>query len=301
MLRKLAERRMYKIAAFLTILYIRKIKLGKIEVAPKYKILCLSKRGFNEDILSSFGDSPEFMLYSIPRKIIKAVSFAFLPPEITDFNYITTNPKIEKQKKLYRNFLVKMWMIIKNKMQFDAVLSGNFVYYAERELATALTNIKLPFIVLYKESLKSPGITAIWEKINREQRGVFTGKKMLVYNIVERQLQIKSGVSSTEQIVVTGMPRLDRVHKWRTKVDKVNINKSPQILFFSFNQNKGLPNVNSESLKWTNLYRNCFKTIIKIARDNSDIHVVIKMKDDKNAISEMQFLTKQYAMTTCQI
>src|SRR5690606_6086715 len=121
----------------------------------------------------------------------------------------------ERKKDDYRAFLREVFRIVLEKVRIDAIVSGNFTYFAERELQHAAEEIGLPFIVLHKESLKSPGRQKFFEDLYRNRRGLFRGRRIIVYNNLERDVQIASGVAEPERISVCGMPRLDRAHQWR--------------------------------------------------------------------------------------
>ena len=125
------------------------------------------------------------------------------------------------------------------------MISGNFSYATERELASAMQELGVPFIALHKENLKTPGRVEFFERIYSERRGPFTGRKILVYNKIERDLQIRAGVAEAARIAITGMPRLDRMHAWRRgNASTVQCN---HILFFVFSSATGMPRVARKS------------------------------------------------------
>lgn len=212
----------------------------------RFRMLILSGASFKEDIMTSLGDDIQFELFSFQtiRKSFKAMARAFLPSKINDMNYRSNESSTEKAKKVYCEFLRCFWKNLQRFIKFDAVVSGNFGYFAERELANALEGLGTPFIVLHKENFKSPGRVEFYKEVYRKRRGSFGGRKILVYNEIERKVQIESGVVTPDRVIITGMPRLDRIHRWR-KIEKkgqnAGIKVKNQVLIFSFGEKTGLP------------------------------------------------------------
>jgi hypothetical protein len=186
------------------------------------------------------------------------------------------------------------------------VVTGNFGYYAERELAAALEDLGVPFIAMHKENLKSAGRREFSKVIYRERRGPFTGRRILVYNENERQLQIEAGIASPDRISVCGMPRLDRLHQWRRANGGRTMpgSQQPQVLFFSFTPKTILPRISrraganlngnveslgedTEAMNWNQLAKLTHQAIIRLAEETPDVNVVIKTKVRKREWSEM--------------
>ena len=274
----------------------------KLSSRHSVKLLLLNKPVFFEDIQACFGSDDRFDLYrmdGIRDKALKAMASAFLPPFIDDNNYLSTDSDVEKAKQGYREFLSRFWQKLQHNIRFDAVLTGNFSYYAEREFAHALELLGTPFIVLHKESLKSPGRIDFFTDVYKRRRGPFNGRKILVYNEIERQVQINSGVVAADRIQVVGMPRLDRIHQWRlnqvrSDTDTLSV-RERQVLFFFFGPKTGLPRLArktgyslteeeetvyqwTKGLAWLNLYKRTLEALVKLAVDNPDIKVIIKIK-----------------------
>jgi hypothetical protein len=179
------------------------------------RLLLLSKAGFTEDMAATFDAEATVRLLALDRSLTKAVYTAFLPPEIDDNNYHSAGPEYDGGKRALRAFWAAIWPRLGAAVRIDAVLSGNFAYYAERELQAVLEESGTPFIALHKENLKSEGRSAFFTDIYRTRRGCFAGRRILVYNAVEREVQIAAEVAAPETVTVTGMPRLDRMHTWR--------------------------------------------------------------------------------------
>ena len=251
---------------------------------------------FYEDVLASFGDHEDFAVVEPPQSMIKALANAFLPRNVDTNNYLSSSSETAKCKEEYRSFLKKTWRHLMQSRPIHAVVTGNFAYYAERELAAALEELGTPFVAMHKENLKSPGRIAFSRTIYRDRRGRFGGRRILVYNEREAQLQIDSGVIDPGRVTVSGMPRLDRIHQWRRQMhNRSTPDARPCVLFFSFTGSAVLPRIprradagfdqNSETLSddlrtlsWSQLAEKTHQAIRRLAEENPDIDVFVKSK-----------------------
>ena len=224
---------------------------------------------------------------------MKSLASAYLPIEVDSNTYhLDAGPDVADAKLRYRAFLAEMWTNLRRSTRVDAVLTSNFSYYSERELAVALDAMGVPFVVLQKENLKTAGRVAFFERLYRDRRGPFVGRRMLVYNEIERDLQIAAGVVSPERIAIVGMPRMDRLHRWRTGQAATRTAARPTLLFFDFDERNGLPVVTRkatesgfevyepaiEGLAWRELCAATRAAVVRVARENPTLRVVIKTK-----------------------
>jgi hypothetical protein len=257
------------------------------------RIWMLGKDGHTEDMLSSLARDKWASPIEFSRGIPKVIAKHYLPPGVDDNNYESDNEVIENAKIRYR----KAWQDIFRYLKKDkpnAITTGNFGYYAERELAAAAEMEGIPFIAMHKECLKSEGRLSFFKTVY-QRRGRFKGRKILVYNNRERKLQILSGIAQPEQVVVCGMPRLDRIHRWRKKIHSAPKNK-PTLLALGFMPKTGLPRIprkgvggstlatyeyldpEHETLGWDKFFQNYHEVLVKIAVDNPGFLVQLKLK-----------------------
>ena len=249
----------------------------------KYRILVLEKQVFNDDALASFGPYGDFAVYGFPRAVLKSICAGFLPRWVRDDNnYVSQDPVVQRRKLQYQRFLRGMWRVIRLFRRYDAVVTGNWGYHAEREFAAVLENLGTPFIALHKECLKSLGLADLFKGIYRNGRGPFTGRRILVYNELEKEDEIAAGVVTADKITVTGMPRLDRVHRWRQAVASgaEPTRATSQVLFFFFSPTAQLPVMygRDENLNWGKFCEHTCHAVVRLARENPDLPVVIKPK-----------------------
>lgn len=291
------------------------ISLQKIKSADnnngKKTIFILPKAGFTEDVLEVCKNRRDLEVISLPRILLHEVYFCFLPFFVDDNNYLSAGSEFDTLKLKYRNFLKKVFFSLSEKKDISVMLTGNFAYSPDRELSAAMSELGIPFIALHKENLKTPGLANFFEMVYRERRGAFQGHSILVYNEVEKDLQIKSGVITPARVQVVGMPRLDDLHQWR----KENVGQAikGRVLFFAFAPETGMPVimrktqqggvVRHEENKFskkvsgvTDLCHATYETILELAKRNPELEVVIKSKgrerDFEIIMKMMNVLTK---------
>jgi glycosyltransferase involved in cell wall biosynthesis len=255
---------------------------------PRYRLLILNsgKDEFFQDIEASFPEGSDFEPVYWPSYALGCIADEILAPSLRHNNYITTNPDAEQSKLRYRSFLKRLWKHHQAAYRIDAVIGANFGYRIQREFATALESAGTPFIVVQKENLNAsgPARRAVWHRIYKEKRGPFGGRKILVYNDIERDLEVSSGIIDAQNVVVTGMPRLDKLHQWRR--DNAGPAKNigtPQVLFFAFARNEKLPQVQQVGSDvvgrdWGSFWEQTHRAILALARENPDIRIVVKTK-----------------------
>jgi len=300
-----ARYRLPRLAALLFPLYTKKLKSADKSEKP-INVLIIPKESFDEDVLTSLGQDGRFSIFSVYRMVFKTLAEGILHPSLDDNNYCSDDPEVQATKLAYRAFLDELWSKLGSLYNFQAVLSGNFGYFADHELAAALEARGVPFIVLQKENLKAPGFRDFFYNVYKTRRGPFLGRKILVYNNFERQLEIKAGVITPERIAITGMPRLDRLHQWR-KNPLPEEGGRHRVLFFSFGPKTGLPIMtrkvrsgikdgyerlpdDMDTLTWFQLSKDCHQALLRLARECPQLEVIIKSKvreRDSSAMKEM--------------
>jgi len=258
-------------------------------------VLRLNKSGVAQDIEESLKNETEFEIFYMPPYILKACARSILSHLISHNNYIIDDEIASISKREYNAFLEQAWKAISRFKNFDAVISVNFGYYPEREFAAALEKLGTPFIVLHKENLN--GISKkrkdFWKRVYEQRRGPFSGRKILVYNEIERDLQVSSGIAPSEKIEIIGMPRLDRIHRWRRENAKSEKSQGAKhILFFAFGRVDKMPAIRRklrgnapdpmdqewQDMNWSHLCEKTHTAIVRLAKRRPDLQVMIKTK-----------------------
>lgn len=281
-----------RLAALLILPALRTLKGAK--AADARTVVILPKEGFTEDAMTALSGADRVNVVALPRFVVKLLAASFLPYFIDDNNYASAGAEHDAAKRRYGAFLVAVFRTLLRMRRIDAVISGNYSYATERELATAMEKLGIPFIAMHKENLKTPGRVTFFERIYRERRGPFTGRKILVYNQIERDLQIRAGVAEPSRIEIVGMPRLDRMHAWRrAHAGEAQRNR---VLFFLFSSATGMPRIarkgetpdqvwfeedddrDDGDMSLAQLSEGTCRALLQAARDNPDIEVVVKSK-----------------------
>lgn len=248
----------------------------------RHKILIIKKAVFTEDILDSIEDSNDICVYGVNRAVIKALALGILPKSIcADDKYLTNDSTINNAKLRYRKFLQRVLSSWVRRFGFEAIVTGNWAYWAERELAAASTTLDIPFIVLHKEGIKPPARSKLLRDLFMKTRGQFMGSDMLVYQQDEKEHQVEGGITDEDAITIVGMPRMDKLHAWRRDIqicDADRYSSRPVVLFLAFLPNNFLPCYSDleDDRLWTDLCRGSLLAMIELGRRRKDISILIR-------------------------
>jgi hypothetical protein len=266
----------------------RMTRIPRSQDEPQHRILLLRRSIFHEDMQAVLAAAGSIEAFVISRGDLKAIAKAFLPADVGDENYVSASAEAKQAMERYRTFLKRVWRAFDPQGAVDAVVTANYVYYAERELAGALEETGVAFIVLQKENSWSLGAAAHTEWVYRHRCGPFFGRRILVYSEQEKGLEVRAGVADGERIEVVGSPRLDKVHEWRRQ-NAGSRPARPMILFASFLPRVGMPRRDpsmqpaataepAPELSVTKLSRSAHRAMVDLARAAPEIVVRIKTK-----------------------
>jgi hypothetical protein len=267
-----------------------------------FRMLVLKKSVFIEDVMAVAGHIEHAELMLIGRTHLHFVAKAFFKKEVNDNNYhdLTTPEQIAR----YRDFLKPMWRVLNAKLRVKCALSGNFSYFEERELAYVLEADGIPFVVIHKECMKTPGRVAEYEHLYRTNKGPFWGSRILVYNELEKDLIVRTGVTEADKVKVVGMPRLDAIHRIRLAGQAGKPRKSVVLVSFPKDLNS-LPTVDTSAdaddeddeaagkatpLNLENVWDSVHAAMFELARNHPEADVVIKTKGnsrDRQRLAEL--------------
>lgn len=257
--------------------------LALIKINPKcesqYTVLCMGRSAFSDDISAMATYSGNIKYIVIWRTYFQMIFNYFTKgPErekLTESNY-HTHDFCKQGKQDYYLFLNKMFPLLHKLIGFNAVLGCNVGYPDQQEFEKICAEKKIPYVVLRKEGLTTPGSEKEWA--SRLKTHKFRGAKILFYNGDIMNELIRNGFSNMtkDQFKVVGMPRLD---KYFMLGDNKNLGK--QVIFFSFwpeDRFTCLIN-NEEKIKQAQKRADDFhKWVINFAVKHPDIKVIIKTK-----------------------
>lgn len=251
------------------------------------------KDEFFRDLEQIFSGDETFEIFAWPHYALESIAQSLLHPSLKHDNYLTDDPEIEMTKERYRKFISSTWRHHQAIRPVDAVISANFGYLVQREVAAALEKQGTPFIVMQKENLNAatPERRQIWQSIYRHKRGRFGGRRILVYNDMERELEISSGVVDPNRVEVVGMPRLDRFHRWRREhAICERTKKSAHVLFFSFSPTDKLTRDIAAKRNWGAFCTHTHHAVLGFAKDHGEVEITIKTKGTDDHDDELQKL-----------
>ncbi len=262
--------------------------LASSRINPKckseYTVLCLGRSIFVDDVKAMATYSRRIRYVMIWRSYFQIILYHFLTnserQELSENNYYTHDIGNEGKNRYYL-YLKKMLPLLRKLMNFDAVLSCNFIFSEQQELARVCEENKMPFCVLFKEGLgvAASGAFEKWTELFKDNR--FIGAKILLYGskIAEILLSVNILGLAKEKIKIVGIPRLDHYFIKNTK-----INQKKQIVFFSFSSFV-LHFLIKDTGKLERAKKRCddfHAWIMKFAKNHPDHEVIIKTKFSKH-------------------
>lgn len=260
------------------------IKYKKI----KKRIIVLEKSFGIDDLNLAFKNTKSDILFlNLQRSLLRNIFNFFFKKylkEITETNYLSKSDVINQKKNIYKNYLSKVLKELKKLIKFEAFLSFNLFYLAERELQRASFENSINFLVCHKESVSSEWLNIIRTNVWKKKMGPAKITKVAVYNNYIKKALINSNSVESSKIEVTGMPRADIYFKKKRK----NL-ENKFILFLMIEENAQLPLFNnkwiSTGLKkkikpftWKGIENSTFKVVTKFAREFKDEKFIFKTK-----------------------
>jgi hypothetical protein len=246
------------------------------------KFLVLAKSGGVDDIEAAYDrQDPDYAVLLMPRRLVKIIFNHYLDSEtLSDLKYLNDDETIESKKLEYRAFLEKVVKRFRLLFGLDAMAQFNILYYAERELAAACTNVNVAFVTVYKENLRSK---EAWNEVTGSFQGTidtYRGWKIAVYNADAKQMLIESGIAKPWQITVTGCPRMDFSHSYRNNHRERS--KNPVFLYYMITPIAGLTgSISKEEMKrlnWNKMIDKVNATIVKFASEHPEVRMIAKGK-----------------------
>lgn len=298
----LVKQKMYHLLSFLMILNLRKIERILPKNKPKFKTIVLTKTGGIEDLIESQKNNNNNILYlGCSRQFFKLIFFAIFNGKkhnLSDGKYFSKIKEIENLKLKYRFFLVSFLKIFKKKYNFNTFIGFNFNYLAERELHAACDELKIPFLLLYKESIHAKIQESYYVYSHKKVNEKFNGYKVAVYSNYAKKLLANSKIIDKSKIEVVGCSRLGLSYDYR-KIAPKN-----QILYYAIQSNRGLPNTYIKTFgkaffnnlrkhktydnnyNWKSLHTKTLKILKEFAINNPNIPIIIKIKIGGNKESK---------------
>ena len=267
----------HKLSAFIILANIRRSKEVGSSLKLKKKILVFPKSGGYEDLIETYHNKKNnnIIFYLLPRIFLKKI-FSYYFEKKFEKDYFTKLNNLEdiQKKNLYVNFLSLTFKSISKYLKFNAFISFNLFYYAEKYFEEVCKNLNSKFIILHKESAFTPleekNAPVIYKKFNDKSLSY----KISVYSESQKKILIQSKIGIKSQIEVNGNPRCDYAFRLRDIIPKKNV-----IVFYlieSYRNTNYL--VNEKKRNWNKLFNQTLKYLLEFAKKNPNVNIILKGK-----------------------
>jgi hypothetical protein len=242
----------------------------------EYTVLCLGRSIFVQDVAAMVEWGGGRVRYiDLHKGLLNEILCHFMSGEsLTEQGYHTPGRGDEGKRRYYR-FLKKIFPILKERLGFDAVLSGNIGYVEQQELSRICSEVGIPFLVLHKEGMAVPGhFEDLVRFFYKECR--FLGSHILCYNERVRDALLRTEIPGVtkDKMSVVGVPRLDPYFA-------CSFPKGRQVVFFSFFPRDTFSYFVEDADLFDRIGARAeqfHKLIMTFAREHPDVPVIIKTK-----------------------
>ncbi|NUM25124.1 MAG: hypothetical protein HUU49_00700 [Candidatus Buchananbacteria bacterium] len=246
----------------------------------QYRVLVMGRSIFTDDIRSMVEFSGQIEYQVIHLSFFQVIFDHFVSrtdrTKITESNYHNvTDGVIGRQR--YRAYLEKMFEPLKQRLGFQAVISGNIGYIVQQELAKICLEKNVAFVVLHKEAVVVS--QAYGNFLNVYKHHHFMGHKVMFYNkqCMQGFLDLHIPGLTPDKAVCVGIPRFDN-YFLRKEPDERVVN---QVVFFSFlpryssrfltTNEATLQNIETRAIEF-------FKIVYECAQRHPEVHFIVKTK-----------------------
>jgi hypothetical protein len=255
----------------------------EIDKGSQYNVMCIGRPIFDEDIeeLAKYGGKLNYLV--VPKDVFISIFRVFLPQLLLSHANFHETGGFDREKRLCREFFEAFLMHFCKAIRIDAILTANYNYSWQQELATASRKQGIPFVVLFKEGISPLFVDGVSAQkaydllVEKYTNNNFIGDKLLVYND-----RVKDGFKNVrikgiepEIVETVGIPRLDRY---------LNLKKSGRdVVFFSFNfedKSRHLGLSPEEFDQYQEKTREFHLEVLRFAASQPEIKVVIKTKNN---------------------
>jgi len=293
-----------KLSAHLLCLFIKPLNSNK-----KYRVLCLGRSQFYDDIraLIKYGNKIQYFYfhklllgeivrykipfdldlsllagYSVHKENIQHSSFT------EDGLTYHIDPKYNKSRKMVYSYFSEMFPILRRKLRFDAVMSGNYVYVDQQEFYKICEENNIPGIILNKEGIGAKQQSADGNWVDRGVR--FIGSRMLFMNEPYMRSEIKHLKDFDKRNAsLVGLPRFDFYANSPIRFPRA-------IVLFAFVvSDYFVTGVTDEMMtQLSRITEEFHKNVIDFALRNPKYKVVIKTKPAKRYLDQPKDIVKKY-------
>ncbi len=269
------------IAAALALLIDRQRDHGKLS------FLAIYKDQFEEDVALIEKTSPEIGLRPLSLYYLKQIFVAAAGQGLaglTEANYHVTH-EWDLAKARYRALLMPTIRHLRRFLGLRGVISCNFNYIAQQELAVVCRDLELPLFIILKEGMIVPERQSDWHRYYpwRYYSGPIIARALFTANAyVARWIKEAPFIGTTAEMIPTGIPRTDA---YKTRGVRNLVGRSLVVFAFdpafSFRYFKELyPGPGDPALvgQLQVRTRKLYESIFEYAARHPDVPVIIKAK-----------------------
>lgn len=267
-----------------------------IDKQSRYTVLCIGRPIFDEDIeeLAKYGGTLNYLI--VPKIVFVTVFRCFLPQLLMSHAKYHEIQGYEHEKLQCRGFFEAFLGAFRRASHIDAIMTANYNYSWQQELAVAARNLGIPFVVLFKEGISplfAEGVSpqeAYNLLIAKYTNNRFIGDRLLVYND-----RIKEGFSnvsiediSADIVETVGIPRFDRYFRLESR--------GQDLVFFSFNfedKARHLGLTTDEFGKYLVKMREFHVEVMRFAAAHPELKVIIKTKNNAKHLRYVQNIANE--------
>ncbi len=173
---------------------------------------------------------------------------------------------------------------------FNFFIGFNFNYRAERELHNVCHELKIPFLLMYKENVRTELQRKYQVHMLKKTNEKINVYKIAVYSDIAKKFLVDVGIIDKKKIKVVGCPRLGLSFKYKKVIPK------NQIIYYAIEKYRGLPQnyiksfgekyfkdlkchkLYKENYNWHKLHLKTLKILRYFAIKNPNIQILIKAK-----------------------
>lgn len=290
----LVKYEMVNLLCWLLIFSLKRINKISPKNRSKYKVIVLNKGGGTDDLIQSqkkYNKNITFL--KSYRSFFKNIYYSIF--NIKNKRIVGFYPKESKiLKEQYLIFLTKLLKVLKKKHKISAFIGFSFAYFAEKDLQKACSQIKLPFLLLLKESVVTEFEKNYYVHTLKKINEKFNGYRIAVYSNLAKKILTQSNFVDKNKVEVIGCSRLSESFSFKKKSPK------NQILYYAVQSDRGLPHkfiktfgkkffedlkshkFYNSKYNWNDLHLKTLKVLKKFAINNPKTTIIIKKKVGAN-------------------
>ncbi len=263
-------------------------------------VLCIGRPIFDEDIreLSRSGGTLNYVV--VPKTVFIEIFRCFAPELVlkhVQYHEIHENDRAKRRCREFYEAFLKCFISLTRS---NAILTANYNYSWQQELAIAARCLGIPFVVLFKEGISplffegmSPQ-TGYDKLVLQYTNNLFIGDRLIVYNERIKQAFLNHNIRGIEPGIIeaVGIPRLDRYFRLH--------NMGSSIIFFSFNFEDKFRHLNIESelvSKYFAKTREFHAEVLRFAVAHPEQRVIVKTKNNLKYLRYVQDIATELSVS----